>query len=133
MSHAVPDAYLDKITLGGVTNIAVDQCGSFAFVQRSKMVNRSYSLYAGNMPIKVTRRRLWMLDTIPAGLVWCSGCGDFHEPTEFSKDSRTKSGYHSHCKKCRAKHGRIMYALEKESRLIHASKAIMRGRVDTVT
>ncbi len=91
MHSDAADIYLDRITLGGVSTIAVDQGGgAFAFVQRSKMVNRSFQLHAGEFPVKVTRRRLWMLDDIPSGLVWCSGCGDFHLPSEFSPDKRVK-------------------------------------------
>lgn len=115
--QATPDIYLDKITLGGVSTIAVDQGGgNFAFVQHSTTVNRMFQLRGGDLSdskTKITRRRLWMLDNIPAGLVWCSGCGDWHLPSEFSPDKRNRNGLQSHCKTCRNKHSQMMYAKQK--------------------
>lgn len=138
MPNTPGDKYLDCITLGGVSTICVDQGGGqFAFVQHSTTVNRSFQLHAGDFPAKkYSRHRPWEFLDLPeylAGLVWCSQCDEWKAPDDFGKDDRNKNGKHSHCKQCRAKHERTMYALRKESRLIHAAKTINQGRLALVT
>jgi hypothetical protein len=100
----------------GVRTIAVWQGDSqhpFAYVQASGIVQRDPRLRADNdieTVVKTDTGRQTAIPRVPAGMKWCSCCGDYVSETAFTSQANTFDGKHPYCNPCNADRHRRMYA-----------------------